>query len=719
MKKTIRMLAVLIALLLTVSVCPVAIASAAVRQEAVYPFEPDLTKAAYGKPDAALTLNSETEGFDFSTIHDYLLEQLGSCATSISLSSYQIPRDQAQALVNYIGNEIPEAFHVNYAFSVRSSGGYLYDLTNITYRCTPAEYAAKMVQFRQNAAWLLRDLSAPALTDVEKALLIHDRLVTWTFYGFCGSEATGSPCYTVEGPLLMHEGVCSGYARLYGYLLKQVGIESQYVESDSLNHAWNMVKINGDWYHVDTTWDDGGWSDVAGRVFHENFLRSTNGIRDTGHTADDFITVPVSTAYDSAYWQDSIAEFVWFQSALYYIDSMTGKLYQRNGGAAQAVLSLSGSWGGWAILKKAESLNDERITSFYCLSANSRHLYYSTQNRVLQFDPSDLSSAAVYAPTLDSGSLIYGSHIKDWTLTVQIGTDPITITQTEELELVHEYTVAYDANGGSGAPEPQTKGSGQVLTLRLTTPTRDAYLFAGWNSKADGTGTGYQPGDPYTADEDVTLYAQWRREPPVISPMAGGVLIDRATQIIYGLPLGAAVENCLAVSSGSLAITYSNPNRIAGTGTTVNVYDDDHILADSYTVVVFGDVNGDGRYDGTDAYFTGLIANGMIPLSALSNAQQTAADANHDSLIDAADAKLMEHAGLLLESVDQSPNSEDVTIDSVYLAYCSLIDQTGGGTVLVEEQTPTQDQPAAHTALGWLRAVFSMILNLLRGGAKA
>ena len=74
------------------------------------------------------------------------------------------------------------------------------------------------------------------------------------------------------------------------------------------------------------------------------------------------------------------------------------------------------------------------------------------------------------------------------------------------------HTVAFDANGGSGAPSSQTKTYGSVLTLSSTIPTRTGYTFAGWNTASNGTGTNYTAGGEYTADQNggtVTLYAKW------------------------------------------------------------------------------------------------------------------------------------------------------------------------------------------------------------------
>ena len=72
------------------------------------------------------------------------------------------------------------------------------------------------------------------------------------------------------------------------------------------------------------------------------------------------------------------------------------------------------------------------------------------------------------------------------------------------------YAVNYNVNGGSNAPAAQTKTYGKELTLSNTKPTRTGYNFAGWNTKADGSGTAYAVGTVYTGNADLTLYAQWK-----------------------------------------------------------------------------------------------------------------------------------------------------------------------------------------------------------------
>ena len=74
------------------------------------------------------------------------------------------------------------------------------------------------------------------------------------------------------------------------------------------------------------------------------------------------------------------------------------------------------------------------------------------------------------------------------------------------------FTISYNANGGTGTMQPQTKVYDVNLTLRsnsFTPPT--GKHFKNWNTKADGTGTAYQAEETYTENTGVTLYAIWEK----------------------------------------------------------------------------------------------------------------------------------------------------------------------------------------------------------------
>ena len=84
------------------------------------------------------------------------------------------------------------------------------------------------------------------------------------------------------------------------------------------------------------------------------------------------------------------------------------------------------------------------------------------------------------------------------------------------------YNISYNANGGSGAPSTQSKYHGSTLTLRSAKPTRTGYIFKGWSTSSTATKASYQPGDNYTSNSNVTLYAVWEKIQYNISYDANG-----------------------------------------------------------------------------------------------------------------------------------------------------------------------------------------------------
>ena len=75
---------------------------------------------------------------------------------------------------------------------------------------------------------------------------------------------------------------------------------------------------------------------------------------------------------------------------------------------------------------------------------------------------------------------------------------------------INTYTVSFDANGGTNAPNPQKKTHGQNLILTVAIPTRPNHVFLGWATDSTSKSVVYAPGATYTAEEDVTLYAVWQ-----------------------------------------------------------------------------------------------------------------------------------------------------------------------------------------------------------------
>lgn len=87
------------------------------------------------------------------------------------------------------------------------------------------------------------------------------------------------------------------------------------------------------------------------------------------------------------------------------------------------------------------------------------------------------------------------------------------------------YSVTYNANGGSGAPDDQTKTYGVTLTLSTIVPTRTNYDFKGWGTSESSTTVSYASGANYTANAAITLYAVW--ELAYTEPRIENLSVDR------------------------------------------------------------------------------------------------------------------------------------------------------------------------------------------------
>lgn len=173
----------------------------------------------------------------------------------------------------------------------RDSDGIITDF-DVAYVVGTDDLPAYKAAFEARASEALRWVSDD-MTDVQKAQALHDFLVRTVSYDEAArDDATddGHPeAHTAYGALVDRSCVCDGYALAYTLLLARAGVSSIVVVSDGMDHSWNMVRLDGAWYHVDVTYDDpmpdGG---PLERPSHEYFLRgdasmtSAVGVAHTG-----------------------------------------------------------------------------------------------------------------------------------------------------------------------------------------------------------------------------------------------------------------------------------------------------------------------------------------------------------------------------------------------------------------------------------------------------
>lgn len=125
----------------------------------------------------------------------------------------------------------------------------------LRYRMTREEEKWVLDEIRRVLARIIKENMSP----LEKVIAVHDYIIRAYDYEM---ETDGSP-FTVYTFMHEKQGVCMAYALLFEKMMEQLGIPCYYVVGKAdgerdLGHAWNMVELDGAWYHIDATWNDLG-----------------------------------------------------------------------------------------------------------------------------------------------------------------------------------------------------------------------------------------------------------------------------------------------------------------------------------------------------------------------------------------------------------------------------------------------------------------------------
>lgn len=146
------------------------------------------------------------------------------------------------------------------------------------------------------------------MSDYDKELAIHDWMIGWASYDSdtLSHQQNAQPNPDHDNPygfLIGKKGICLGYTSTFQLFMDMVGIECVTVHgtaySKTEEHAWNMVKLDGEWYCVDVTWDDPTtYSTVSRMTAHMYFNVTSEFLRGRDHQWDESsVSEATATAY--------------------------------------------------------------------------------------------------------------------------------------------------------------------------------------------------------------------------------------------------------------------------------------------------------------------------------------------------------------------------------------------------------------------------------------
>lgn len=124
----------------------------------------------------------------------------------------------------------------------------------------------------------------------------------------------------------------------------------------------------------------------------------------------------------------------------------------------------------------------------------------------------------------------------------------------------------------------------------------------------------------------------------LVAESGKATVVDATNKYVYGITPGDNVEDYIKVNNGSFELVANTAGYTNGTGATVKVKNASDMVVDTYTVIIFGDVNGDADATGADSQ---LIMNKVAGNSTLSGVQTVAADVSGDNAATGADSQLI------------------------------------------------------------------------------
>lgn len=305
--------------------------------------------------------------------------------TQVDLSGYHINnRRDGKALENMLTKVVHQTAGLFYAGTqyskyvdtrsnrvVKLELGYLKTFQTKAGAVDAAKIRKVKAQINQKINQAYR-LVKPGMTQVEKAMILHDYLVKNTQY----LEKKGKDYRLSEwGALVKGKANCQGYTLAYGLLMQRAGIPVRYVSSTQMQHIWNMIQIDGKWYHVDVTWDDPidtmQGKDQFGLVMHDRFLCSTAKMKTSGYYGFSG-KLAKSKKYDNSFWKNVHSGIVYRKGQwLYQTDYQIMQRKHLTSGKAKALYSAGG---GYFI-----PLNQNK---YYFINYNSIYLYDRKRNQV-------------------------------------------------------------------------------------------------------------------------------------------------------------------------------------------------------------------------------------------------------------------------------------------------------------------------------------------------
>jgi hypothetical protein len=339
-------------------------------------------------------------------------------------ADFNISTDVLLDLASEVIDENPQYFYLS-AEDLRAaySSNFLKE-TGIKWakklKVTYPENVQEQIDFVSSTADEIISGIDDTMSDVDKALYVHDYLALNFSYDVRVHDNDPETVRGLYDFFQQKTGVCYAYTIAYQYIMQyKLGIPTVNVSSYEMGHTWNAIQIDGQWYHVDVTWDDPEPNRV-GCVMHNYFLLSDSAM--SSETGKHYNWVygrnkEVScydTTYDNYWWRDISTQMFRMDGAWYSVDG-NGQFTAKNTNG-EIVNASSASFtvekDTWYVWNSTTSFWKGNYTTL--IKYGDVFFYNTTENvYVINTDGSDKRLVASFPKADHNGYQIFGMGINE------------------------------------------------------------------------------------------------------------------------------------------------------------------------------------------------------------------------------------------------------------------------------------------------------------------
>ena len=249
-------------------------------------------------------------------LYNEIVEAATECKEGSDIIPYSYDMDTFENVIKCVMADRPDLFYVDFSSLVLNHASSKTKIT-MTYFAGGKKLQTLISDYKSSIEEALKDISGESQFELE--LAVHDYICGHCDYAIGQTDRLYNTAY---GALVYKSAYCDGYAYATKALLDGLGVESTivYGSVDGSDHVWNIVKIDGDYYHLDVMWDDGNLTNNENFRFHGYFNLTDEKIC-LDHSFEDYDFIPDCTTektfYDSC--ASSCKTLAETEEILYYL----------------------------------------------------------------------------------------------------------------------------------------------------------------------------------------------------------------------------------------------------------------------------------------------------------------------------------------------------------------------------------------------------------------